>query len=231
MQLPKESQLPKPAPQKDTKTPPPTFWDRARGKVVGITGVLLVLPALVNAGYDIYASVAKLPRTDKEKVNVEMFEKYFKKAPREKLIVPIQSGYGTVEATFHIFEEGDIFVEFGRHTQWFKFPRSEPPVKVNWLPFISSAFAGEVSTSATVTLNPPSIDGAASRLSITNSSMKSGAVIRSQANLSGSVVLDRIDIRTGNILSSETREAGSVKIGTGDLTTTVRRLGVISVIR
>ena len=32
-----------------------------KGWIVKITGVLVVLPALLNAGYDVYAAAAKVP--------------------------------------------------------------------------------------------------------------------------------------------------------------------------
>jgi hypothetical protein len=110
--------------------------------IAGITSVLVVLPALVNAGYDIYASVAKLPKTEAESANQELFKKYFNKQPVAAFPVPVKQNNGTVEVRFSIYEEGDVFVEFGRMTQWFRFPANKsslPPSALSL--FVSSAHA------------------------------------------------------------------------------------------
>lgn len=100
-------------------------FDRVRGWLIGLTGVLVVLPALINGGLDIYTALAKLPKTESERLNVELFKKYFNKQPVAAFPVPIRRTDGTVEVRFSVFDEGDIFVEFGKFTQWFPFPKSE----------------------------------------------------------------------------------------------------------
>ncbi|WGG53122.1 hypothetical protein [Rugamonas sp. DEMB1] len=117
---------------KSTTTPanaptgaPASGFDRIRGWVIGLTGVLVVLPALLNGGLDIYAALAKLPKTESERLNVELFKKYFNKQPVAAFPVPIRRTDGTVEVRFSVFDEGDIFVEFGKFTQWFPFPKNE----------------------------------------------------------------------------------------------------------
>lgn len=95
--------------------------------LVGLTSVLVVIPAVINAGIDIYASLAKLPKSEAEKVNVALFQKYFNKQPVAAFPVPIKQSNGTVEVRFSVYEEGDVFVEFGRFTQWFPFPAGQSP--------------------------------------------------------------------------------------------------------
>ncbi len=58
-----------------TSTARPTDFDRARAWIAGLTGVLVVVPALINAGIDIYAAFAKLPKTEAERATVELFKK------------------------------------------------------------------------------------------------------------------------------------------------------------
>jgi hypothetical protein len=94
--------------------------------LVGLTSVLVVIPAVINAGLDIYASLAKLPKSEAERTNVALFQKYFNKQPVAAFPVPIKQSNGTVEVRFSIYEEGDVFVEFGRFTQWFPFPGPAP---------------------------------------------------------------------------------------------------------
>lgn len=98
-----------------------------KGWVVGLTSVLVLIPAVINAGIDIYASFAKLPKSEAERTNVALFQKYFNKQPVAAFPVPIKQSNGTVEVRFSVYEEGDVFVEFGRFTQWFPFPSAGGP--------------------------------------------------------------------------------------------------------
>jgi hypothetical protein len=100
---------------------------RLKKWLVGLTSVLVVIPAMINAGIDIYASFAKLPKSESEKINVALFRKYFNKQPVAAFPVPIKQGNGTVEVRFSVYDEGDVFVEFGKFTQWFPFPNAAPP--------------------------------------------------------------------------------------------------------
>lgn len=122
----------------------PGRFAQLKAWIVGATGVLVVLPALINAGYDIYAAAAKLPKTDAEIANEELFRKYFNKQPVAAFPIPVKQNNGTVEVRFSIYDEGDVFVEFGRMTQWFRFPAGKPngslPPSALSL-FISSAHA------------------------------------------------------------------------------------------
>jgi len=98
-----------------------------KGWLLGLTSVLVVLPALINSGIDVYAAFAKLPKSEAEKINVTLFRKYFNKQPVAAFPVPIKQSNGTVEVRFSVYEEGDVFVEFGRFTQWFPFPSAGGP--------------------------------------------------------------------------------------------------------
>lgn len=160
--------------------------------VAKATGVLLVVPALINAGYDVYATALKLPRTDAEKVNTEMFKKYFNKAPLATLPVPVKSSVGTVDARFAIYEEGEIYVEFGKFSQWFPFPRAGQPKREFSL--LSSAFA---QTQARVDL--PAQGGIASQ----RESISGGVLVRSRIYADGTTEQRKIDLRSGATLGVE----------------------------
>ena len=101
---------------------PPTKVEAVKKWIIGLTSVLVVIPSLVNAGVDIYSSFAKLPKTESEQINVDLFKKYFNKQPLTTFPVPIKTNIGTVEVRFAIYDEGDVYVEFGNLTQWFPFP-------------------------------------------------------------------------------------------------------------
>jgi hypothetical protein len=162
-----------------------------KGLIVKTTGVLLVVPALLNAGYDVYAAALKLPRTDAEKVNSEMFRKYFNKAPLATLPVPVKSSLGTVDARFAIYEEGEIYVEFGKHSQWFQFPRSDQPKKAAFSLF-SSAFA-----QASPRIDVPQQNPVASQ----KESISGGVLMRSRIYADGTTEQRKIDLRSGATLS------------------------------
>jgi hypothetical protein len=90
-----------------------SVWSKAKGWIVGLTAILVVLPALINTGIDVRKAVLNIPKTDAERTNLELFKKYFNKPPVTAFPVPIKHSLGTVEAKFSIYDEGDIFVEYG----------------------------------------------------------------------------------------------------------------------
>jgi hypothetical protein len=90
--------------------------------IAGITAVLIVIPALINAGSDIYASILKIPRSDTERANKALFEKHFGKAPLFHGDVPVKTEIGLVNMVLEVHEGGDIFVRYGKHSQWFPCP-------------------------------------------------------------------------------------------------------------
>lgn len=110
--------------------------------IVGLTGVFLVIPALVNGGIDIYSSWQKLPKTKAEQLNEVLFKKYFKKQPVAAFPVPIKQSNGTVEVKFSVYDEGDVYVEFGDFYQWFPFPGTDKKTVASFL-IVDTAIAQE----------------------------------------------------------------------------------------
>jgi hypothetical protein len=120
---------------------PAPSWDSLKKWVVGLSSVLVVVPALINSGIDVYKAALNVPRTDAEHANVKLFQKYWNKPPVATLPVPVKHKGATYEAKFSIFDEGDIYIEFGPFTQWFPFPEPAATKKAaGWSP-ISSAYA------------------------------------------------------------------------------------------
>lgn len=174
--------------------------------IAGITSVLVVLPALVNAGYDIYASVAKLPKTEAESANEELFKKYFNKQPVMAFPVPVKQNNGTVEVRFSIYEEGDVFVEFGRMTQWFRFPANKPSLPPSALSmFVSSAHAQPAAVGPTWGAGPY----------VQSESMDGRLLVRERRYANGVSEKIVLDTRSGAILDkSIVREPADGTIAT-----------------
>ena len=114
------------------------IWKSARAWVAGLTGVLLVMPALVNSGWDVYVAVRNLPRTSEEREQQELFRQYFDKQPLGTYEIPVKSEVGTLVYRLRIYDR-HIFTQFGDRTFWF--PIAAPAKHVSsWFP---EAFAGE----------------------------------------------------------------------------------------
>ncbi|MBI2772623.1 MAG: hypothetical protein HYX47_23585 [Burkholderiales bacterium] len=175
-------------------TAPEPFFTRFKGWVVGLTGVFVVLPALINGGHDVYSLLAKLPRTDAERVNERLTREYFRKTPIAIMPVPIKQNNGTVEVRFEIYERGDVFVEFGNVTQWFPFPARDGEKKTSGLSLISEAIAQAVR---------PSPQGMGRYTQ--SDELKDDAVVRERTYENGVVEAQVIDIRSGAILRSSSR--------------------------
>jgi hypothetical protein len=160
-----------------------------RGWIVKVTGVLLVVPALLNAGYDIYATALELPRNDAERANEQLFRKYFNKPPLAVMPVPVRTAVGTTDVRFSIYEEGEVYVEFGGRSQWFPFPRAERPDRLSWLP-LGAAHAQGASPPV---VRRPSI---ASQQDV----IRGSELTRSTVYADGTTERRKIDIRTGTTL-------------------------------
>jgi hypothetical protein len=167
--------------------PKPGGLERARAWIVGLTGVLVVVPALINAGLDIYAVVGRLPKTEAERVNVALFKKYFNKQPVAAFPVPIRQDAGTVEVKFSVFDEGDVFIEYGKFTQWFPFPSGPRPGAS--LSLVSPAVAQEAQSRGF---------GRYQQLD----KLENGLVVRTRTWENGVVESMSLDPRTGDILKS-----------------------------
>jgi hypothetical protein len=98
---------------------------------------VVILPALINGGIDVYKSLLNIPRTDSERVNRELFEQHFNKPPVAVLPVSVKTDLGAVDMKLSIYDEGDIYVEYGTHTRWFPSPIRNTAS----LSLISSAYA------------------------------------------------------------------------------------------
>ncbi len=97
-------------------------WSGIKAWIVGLTSVVVVLPALINGGIDVYKTLWNIPKTPAEEINRTLSERYFNHPPVGVLPVSVKTDLGTVDMKLSIYEGGDIYVEYGTHTRWFPSP-------------------------------------------------------------------------------------------------------------
>ena len=181
----------------ETNEPLPGTWSKIKGWIVGITAILVVIPALINAGLDVYNSVMNIPKTQKERTNSEMFKKYFNKQALATVPVPIKTAQGTVDMRLSIYDAGDIFVEYGNDSQWFPFPLQQRTAAVQFIP---SAYAGQP---------PPPPKGTGQ---YTQSDKLVGNTIeRTRSYGDGTKEVSTININTGEILNQKKTQGAPMK--------------------
>jgi len=129
------------------KSPENSGINRFKSRIIQLTGLLVVLPALIYAGIDIYKAILDIPMNDVEAKNQKLFKKYFNKKPIHTVPIPIKKDGMVSEIKFSIFEEGDIYVEYGKSSQWFQSPLNQTKEAFNDIDFslVSSAYAQDLS--------------------------------------------------------------------------------------
>lgn len=163
-----------------------------KNRIVKLTGALVVVPALLNAGYDAVVAVAKLPRTDAERANSALFQKYFNKLPIAVVPVPIKHSMGTIEAKFQIYEEGEVYVEYGKMSQWFPFPVTREQKQANF------SLIPEAIAQTSVSKEAP--EGGVIRQS---DSISGKFILRDRELSGGKFERSKIDMRSGKIVEFE----------------------------
>ncbi|OUD15492.1 hypothetical protein [Thioflexithrix psekupsensis] len=102
-----------------------------QGVITSIIAVLVVLPSLINATMDIYISLFNIPRTISEQYNQELFKKHFQALPIHTGSSVIKTKDGAELAIkLSVYENGDIYVEYGNYSQWFPFKPSDRNVQL-----------------------------------------------------------------------------------------------------
>ncbi|MDP1992327.1 MAG: hypothetical protein Q8K00_15060 [Syntrophales bacterium] len=175
----------------------PGTWSKIKGWIVGITAILVVIPALINAGLDVYNSGMNIPKTQKERTNSDMFKKYFNKHALATVPVPIKTAQGTVDMRLSIYDAGDIFVEYGNDSQWFPFPLQQRMAVVQ---FISSAYAGQPSP-------PPKGTGQYTQ----SDKLVGNTIERTRSYGDGTKEVYTININTGEILNQKKTQGAPLK--------------------
>lgn len=123
--------------------PPENRFETIRNWVIGVTGVLIVVPALIYAGIDILKAVDDIPLA--EKTNEALFKKYFGKSPLHTVPIPIKKDGMIAEVKFSVYEEGDIYIEYGNRSQWFESPLNKSKDVASSFSIINKAYAQDLS--------------------------------------------------------------------------------------
>ncbi|MDE1464236.1 hypothetical protein [Spartinivicinus poritis] len=186
-----------------TESAGPTRWEQAKAWVIGLTGVLLVFPALINSAVDIYKAILNVPSTEAEAINTQLFKAHFQELPLTVVPVSIKTDSGTVVMQMSIYENGDIYAEYGFHSQWFPMPVNKQAIAFNSLPLLfSSAYA----ENRPHELNQPITDNAFIQQDIIHNNQ----IKRSRYYNNGQLETFSIDIQTGEIKNKQSREVEKV---------------------
>ncbi|AZE48260.1 hypothetical protein C4K04_2587 [Pseudomonas chlororaphis] len=174
-----------------------TGWGKLTKIAVGLTGVLVVLPALINSAKDVYGAIHQLPRTEAERLNVEFFKKYWGKKPLGELPLVISRDGSSYKFSVTVYEEGDLSVQYGNKIQWFAFPGQSATLSDAGF-LISSTYADGS--------RYRSFDGELERIQQFDSIQGSNAV---RENVYRNGVRERqvIDIRTGVVVDQTFKES------------------------
>lgn len=161
-----------------------------RNSIIAATAVLVVVPALINSGIDVYETVRDIPRGSKERQNVELFQKHFKESPVFTAPLSIKGGGETRQVSIDVYENGDIFVLYGTNSQWFPFRPEQAFFDYDLIP---RAYAQ-------ATDGPRRGKGSY----VQKNTMDSGTVTQERVYMNGVKEILRIDKNTGNIISRQT---------------------------
>jgi len=92
-----------------------------KNTALAFVALLVVIPSIINAIGDIWASFENLPNGVKETINAELFKKHFQEDPESSKQIEIKSEIATLAMSVDIYKNGDIFVDYGQYTQWLPF--------------------------------------------------------------------------------------------------------------
>ncbi|MBB3121055.1 hypothetical protein [Pseudoduganella violacea] len=183
-----------------------TALDGLKGSLTRIAAVVLVVPSLATAGYQAYASLSGKPKTAAQADNQRLFVKYFNKQPLVTIPVTVKQERGAVQALFSVYDEGDVYVEYGQSTQWFPFPRPLAP------PALPLALIGTAHAQAPAA-PPAKLDAPRAAAQFQQSErMEDNYLLRTRRWDNGMVEDSRIDVRTGAIVEHRTRQEAPLKL-------------------
>lgn len=117
------------------------------GIITSIIAILVVIPSMINAVVDVYVTILDIPSSLPEQNNQRLFKAHFEESPAHTGVGTIRTERGDLNVKLNVYENGDIYIEYGKFSQWFPFdPESVAPEEgesVGWL--MRSAYA-EVAT-------------------------------------------------------------------------------------
>lgn len=117
---------------------------RSEGKakiyIAWLTGVLLGIPALINAGVDVYDAIMNIPKGSAEILSERKRSEHFQEEPLFSHELSIQEKSARKVLKLFIYPNADIYVNYSGYEQWL--PAQNPKTDVvSFISFISSANA------------------------------------------------------------------------------------------
>lgn len=91
------------------------------------TGLLLGVPALINAGVDAYNAVLNIPIGKAETLNQEKRSEHFQKEPIFNREIEIPHGESKKVLKLFVYENADIYVNYSGYEQWLPSEQLENP--------------------------------------------------------------------------------------------------------
>ena len=164
--------------------------------LTSFVAVLVIVPSVLNSVTDIWVAWNDLPIGEKEKINSMLFKNHWKENPvhSKQLIVEIEKGKTPI--TLDIYRNGDIFIDYGRFTQWFPYKDIEiTSNNFHLIPTIQAGFFSKF-TRQLKTVN-------ALPTKVTNEKKSNNEVVRSKTLSDGSIERQVININTGKVKSHE----------------------------
>ncbi len=167
-------------------------WQKMLGAIVAF---LVLVAATVNSINDILVAVYDLPIGEKEKINNTLFKYHWKENPVHSKQLIVESNKGKMPITIDIYNNGDIFIDYGQFTQWF--PYNDTKITSDNYHFISSANAGGFFSGITYSFR------ASLPVEIRNTWNSDNEVVRSKVLSDGSIENKTININTGRIVNAD----------------------------
>lgn len=101
------------------------FFSNSKKTLLALLAMLVVVPYLLNTMSHIIEAFNELPIGNKERLNVQLFKVHWKEVPVHSKNIVIQAGGKKRQLIIDVYSNGNIFVDFGDHTQWFPFKTSQ----------------------------------------------------------------------------------------------------------
>lgn len=118
---------------------------KAKTFITWLTGILLVLPALLNSGIDVYNSVMSIPTGNVEKLNERKRSEHFQHEPlfSQNFEIPAEHG-SKKQLKLFVYPNADIYVNYSGFEQWLPAEESLSEDSSVSLLMLSPAIAGAV---------------------------------------------------------------------------------------
>lgn len=175
-----------------------TWFNHWTKIVTALLGFLVVIPSVINSFTDIYVAWQGLPIGEKEKINSRLFQSHFQENPQHSHQLMIDGSSGQWPMTVDVFNNGDVFINYGQNVQWF--PYKQLKISDAGFSFIKSAHASWY-------VEPQNANPAekvdADSVKIESRYISKTEIERIRYLSDGSSIKQVININTGRVISTE----------------------------